>query len=184
MLFMFPGQGSQKIGMGKDIYDAFKSAKDVFHEVNDSISFKLSDIIFHGSEDELKATENTQAAIMATSMAFVEVLKKEYNLDLSGMASFFAGHSLGEYTALCADRVISISDAAKLLRVRGCAMANACPRLGIMAAIIGLRLETVEEIIAEYSTDGGVVQIATDNSAEQIVISGHKNIVQKAMEKA
>jgi [acyl-carrier-protein] S-malonyltransferase len=170
--------------MGKDIYDAFPSARDVFREVDDSISFKLSDLIFNGTEDELKMTENTQPALMTVSMAFVEALRKEFNLDISQKAGFFAGHSLGEYTALCAAGVISISNTAKILRIRGAAMSRAFPRGGAMAAILGLDLETVELMTNECSTEEEIVQIANDNSAGQTVISGHKNAVHKVMEKA
>jgi [acyl-carrier-protein] S-malonyltransferase len=184
MLFIFPGQGSQKIGMGKDIYDAFLSAKDVFHEVDDSISFKLSNLIFNGTEDELKATENTQPALMAVSIAFIRVLKKEFSLDIFEKAKFLAGHSLGEYTALCADGVISLSEVAKILRIRGAAMANAYPTGGAMAAIIGLDMEIVEEIVSECTSSDEMVQIANDNSVGQIVISGHEKAVKRAVKKA
>jgi [acyl-carrier-protein] S-malonyltransferase len=184
MLFMFPGQGSQKIGMGKDVYDAFQPAKDVFCEVDEAISFKLSDLIFNGSEDDLKATENTQPALMTVSMAFVRVLEKEFGADLSQKARFFAGHSLGEYTALCASRAISLCDAARILRARGAAMARACPTEGAMAAIIGLDVETVEKVISESVSAGEILQISNDNSVGQIVVSGHKNAVKKAVENA
>ncbi|MDR0968282.1 MAG: ACP S-malonyltransferase [Holosporaceae bacterium] len=184
MLFMFPGQGSQKIGMGKDVYDAFESAGDVFREVDDAISFKLSDLIFNGSEDDLKSTENAQPALMAVSMAFVRVLEKEFGVNIAEKARFFAGHSLGEYTALCASRAISLSDAAKILRLRGAAMARACPIGGAMAAIIGLDIETVEQIVGECASDKEVLQISNDNSVGQVVISGHENAVKKAAEKA
>ncbi|MDR2724207.1 MAG: ACP S-malonyltransferase [Holosporaceae bacterium] len=184
MLFVFPGQGSQKIGMGKDIYDAFPSARDVFHEVDDSISFKLSNLIFNGTEDELKQTENAQPALMATSMAFVRILQKEFGVDICAKARFLAGHSLGEYTALCAGEAISIADTARVLRVRGQAMSRAFPQNGAMAAIIGLDLETVEQIVFECYLDEEIVQIANDNSVGQVVISGHKNAVNRVMEKA
>ncbi|MDR2157975.1 MAG: ACP S-malonyltransferase [Holosporaceae bacterium] len=184
MIFVFPGQGSQKVGMGKDLYDAFSSAKNIFHEVDDSISFKLSDLIFNGAEDELKSTENAQPALMAVSMAFVKVLEEEFHLDVSQKARFLAGHSLGEYVALCADRVISVADAAKILRTRGAAMASACPTGGAMAAILGLDLETVEQILSECRSKDEIVQIANDNSVGQIVISGHEQTVKKAVEKA
>lgn len=182
MIFVFPGQGSQKIGMGKDVYDNFSSAKDVFHEVDDAISFNLSKLIFEGTEDELKRTENTQPALMTVSMAFVEVMKKELGVDLSQKAKFFAGHSLGEYTALCAAGTLSLRDTARILRVRGKAMAEACPSGGAMAAILGLDLDQVEEITKEASSDTAKVQIANDNSIGQIVVSGHAEAVKKAAE--
>jgi [acyl-carrier-protein] S-malonyltransferase len=183
MIFVFPGQGAQKIGMGKDVYDAFRSARDVFHEVDDAISLKLSDLIFNGTEEELKATENAQPALMTTSIAFLNVLKKEF-IDISQQIKFFAGHSLGEYSALCASEVISLSDAANLLKVRGKAMNDACPNDGAMAAIIGLNIDTVEKIVSECDSQNARVQIANDNSGEQAVISGHRSAVEKAMKKA
>ncbi len=182
MIFVFPGQGSQKIGMGKDIYDSFSSAKDVFHEVDDAISFHLSKLIFEGTEDELRRTENTQPALMTVSMAFVEVMKKEFGVDISEKAKYFAGHSLGEYTALCAADTLSLRDTARILRVRGKAMAEACPTGGAMAAILGLNINQVEEIVNKASSDVAKVQIANDNSIGQIVISGHEEAVKKAAE--
>lgn len=184
MIYIFPGQGSQKIGMGKDIYDAFQSARDVFHEVDDAISYKLSDLIFNGSEDELKSTENTQPALMTVSMAFVRALKIEAGIDITENAKFFAGHSLGEYTALCAASVISLADTAKILRLRGRAMSNAFPSGGAMAAILGLDIETVEKLVREVNSDDNFVQIANDNSDGQIIISGYKKAVDRAMEKS
>ena len=182
MIFVFPGQGSQKIGMGKDIYENFSSARDVFHEVDDAISFNLSKLIFEGTEEELKKTENTQPALMAVSIAFSEVMKKEFGFDLSEKAKFFAGHSLGEYTALCAAGAISLRDTARILRIRGKAMAEACPSGGAMAAILGLDINQVEEITKEAGSDTETVQIANDNSVGQIVVSGHAEAVKKAAE--
>lgn len=183
MLFMFPGQGSQKIGMGKDIFDAFQSARDVFYEVDDALSFNLSDLIFNGTEAVLKATENAQPALMTVSIAFLECLKKEFGFTLDNV-KFFAGHSLGEYTALCAAGVLSLRDTAKILKVRGQAMANACPTGGAMAAIIGLSLEIVEQIVSDSSSANHLVTIANDNSIGQIVVSGHESAVKSVIEKA
>lgn len=182
MIFVFPGQGSQKIGMGKDIYDNFSSAKDVFHEVDDAISFNLSKLIFEGTEEELKRTENTQPALMTVSMAFVEVMKKEFGIDISEKANYFAGHSLGEYTALCAAGALSLRDTARILRVRGKAMAEACPSGGAMAAVLGLDINQVEEIVKEASSDAAKVQVANDNSIGQVVVSGREEAVKKAAE--
>ena len=182
MIFVFPGQGSQKIGMGKDIYDNFSSAKDVFHEVDDAISFNLSKLIFEGTEEELKRTENTQPALMTVSMAFVEVMKKEFGIDISEKAKYFAGHSLGEYTALCAAGALSLRDTARILRVRGKAMAEACPSGGAMAAVLGLDINQVEEIVKEASSDAAKVQVANDNSIGQVVVSGREEAVKKAAE--
>lgn len=181
MLVVFPGQGSQKIGMGADIYEKFSCAKEVFQEVDDAISYKLSDLIFNGTEDELKLTQNAQPAIMTVSMAFVRVLSAEFGVDVTEKASFFAGHSLGEYSALCAAGVISLTDAAKILRVRGKAMAEACPNGGAMAAIIGLSMDDVEKIVNEINSDSSFVQIGNDNSPRQIIISGHENAIEQAM---
>ena len=181
MLVVFPGQGSQKIGMGADIYEKFSCAKEVFQEVDDAISYKLSDLIFNGTEDELKLTQNAQPAIMTVSMAFVRVLSAEFGVDVTEKASFFAGHSLGEYSALCAAGVISLTDAAKILRVRGKAMTEACPNGGAMAAIIGLSMDDVEKIVNEINSDSSLVQIGNDNSPRQIIISGHENAIEQAM---
>lgn len=184
MLLVFPGQGSQKIGMGKDIYDAFFSAREVFHEVDDAVSFKLSKLIFDGTEDELKATENTQPALMTVSIAFLRTMKEEYGLDIVSKAKYLAGHSLGEYTALCASGVLSLSDTAKILRTRGKAMAEAYPSGGAMAAIVGLNVNDIKKIISNIENKENIIQMANDNSVGQVVISGNKNAIEKAMEAA
>ncbi len=181
MIFVFPGQGSQRIGMGKDIFDNFSSARDVFHEVDDAISFNLSKLVFDGTEEDLKKTENTQPALMMVSIAFVETMKKEFGVDFSKV-KFFAGHSLGEYTALCAAGSISLRDTAKILRIRGKAMSSACPKGGAMAAILGLDVDQVEKIVEEACFESAKVQIANDNSIGQIVVSGHEEAVKKAIE--
>lgn len=181
MIFVFPGQGSQRIGMGKDIFDNFSSARDVFHEVDDAISFNLSKLVFEGTEEDLKKTENTQPALMMVSIAFVETMKKEFGVDFSKV-KFFAGHSLGEYTALCAAGSISLRDTAKILRIRGEAMSSACPKGGAMAAILGLDVDQVEKIVEESCFESAKVQIANDNSIGQIVVSGHEEAVKKAIE--
>lgn len=188
MLIVFPGQGSQKVGMGADIYENFVCAREVFKEVDDAISFNLSDLIFNGSEDELKLTQNAQPAIMTVSIAFLRVLVCEFGFNLTKSARFFAGHSLGEYTALCAAGVLSLSDTASILQIRGKAMADACPNGGAMAAIIGLDLENIKEIIASVTQrvvqSGLVLQIANENSPRQTIISGHTEAIEYAIEAA
>ncbi|MDR1375772.1 MAG: ACP S-malonyltransferase [Holosporaceae bacterium] len=184
MLIVFPGQGAQNVGMGKDVYDVFPSARGVFQEVDDAISQKLSQVIFQGTEEELKMTQNAQPALMTVSVALLRVLEKEFGCNIGSKASFFAGHSLGEYSALCASGVISLGEAAKVLKIRGNAMANAHPNGGAMAAIIGLDLDVLKNIVAECSSSQEIVQIANDNSAGQIVISGSSAAVEKAMEKS
>lgn len=175
---MFPGQGSQTPGMGLDVYNAFAGARLVFRQVDDALSLKLSDVIFHGSSDELKQTENAQPALMAVSMAYVVVLREEFGIDLAEHVLFFAGHSLGEYTALCASGVISLADAARILKIRGKAMAAAPSQDGAMAAILGLDLETVESLVNDECTRckaagaNSVLQIANDNAIGQVVVSG------------
>lgn len=172
--YIFPGQGSQKVGMGKDFADAFPAAKDVFAEVDAAIGKPLSKIIFEGPQEELGLTENTQAAIMATSIAIFRSLNK----DITELASFVAGHSLGEYSALCAAGALSLTDTAKLLKIRGQAMQAAVPvGVGSMAAILGLDFATVDAIAKEAGCEA-----ANDNDKGQVVISGLKDEVLKAME--
>jgi [acyl-carrier-protein] S-malonyltransferase len=180
---MFPGQGAQKIGMGKDIYDEFSCAREVFCEVDDAISQNLSNLIFNGSDDDLRKTENTQPALMAVSIAFLRVLTNKFGINMAEKTKFFAGHSLGEYTALCAAGVISLSDTARILKIRGKAMAEACPNGGGMAAILGLDINSIQKVIDEISNRDDFLQIANDNAPGQIIISGYKHAIQKATEK-
>lgn len=179
---IFPGQGSQKIGMGESLYKNFPTAKAVFEEVDDALNQKLSDIIFHGSEKELTLTENAQPALMAVSMALVRLLEQEGNITLKDHFTFLAGHSLGEYTACCAAGVFSISDTARLLKSRGCAMQKAVPDgEGAMAAILNLDFEVVYNICSDLSEqDALYCTIANDNSESQIVISGTDKAIDKA----
>jgi [acyl-carrier-protein] S-malonyltransferase len=182
--FVFPGQGSQTVGMGKAMYDNFEAARLVFQEVDDALSQKLSTIIFEGPDDILMLTENGQPAIMATSMAVLRVLQKECGLDLAKSAKFVAGHSLGEYTALCAAGALQLPDTARLLRLRGQAMQKAVPvGEGAMAAILNLNMDVVAKVAAE-AAQGEVCAIANDNSPGQVVISGHKAAIDRACELA
>lgn len=177
--FTFPGQGSQAVGMGKDLADNFAEARAVFEEVDEALGQKLSDIMWNGPEETLTLTANAQPALMAVSMAVIRVLEAK-GLDLKSKVSFVAGHSLGEYSALCAAGTFSIADTARLLRIRGNAMQAAVPvGEGAMAAIIGLEHGDVQAICAEASA-AGPCQIANDNGGGQLVISGGKAAVEKA----
>ena len=177
--FTFPGQGSQSVGMGKDLADAFPEARAVFEEVDDALGQKLSDVMWNGPEETLTLTANAQPALMAVSMAVIRVLEAR-GLTLADKVSFVAGHSLGEYSALCAAGTFTLSDTARLLRIRGNAMQSAVPvGQGAMAAIIGLEHDVVDAVCAEARADG-VCQIANDNGGGQLVISGSKAAVEKA----
>ena len=181
--FTFPGQGSQAVGMGKDLADNFVEARAVFEEVDEALGEKLSDVIFNGPEDRLTLTANAQPALMAVSLAVIRVLQAR-GLDLKSKISYVAGHSLGEYSALCAAGTFSLADTARLLRIRGNAMQAAVPvGVGAMAAIIGLEHADVIAVCAEASALGAC-QIANDNGGGQIVISGEKAPVEKAAELA
>lgn len=182
--FVFPGQGSQSVGMGKAMYDNFEAARLVFQEVDDALNQKLSQLLFEGPEDTLMLTENGQPAIMATSVAVFRVLQKECGLDLKQAAKFVAGHSLGEYSALCAAEALNLSDTARLLRLRGQAMQKAVPvGQGAMAAILNLDMDTVARV-AEEAAQGEICTLANDNSPGQVVISGHKTAIDRACELA
>ena len=176
----FPGQGSQAVGMGKELADAFPESKAVFDEVDDALGEKLSKIIWEGPEDTLTSTVNAQPALMAVSLAALRALEVQ-GFQVT-QAAYVAGHSLGEYSALAAARALSIADTAKLLRIRGEAMQAAVPvGKGAMAAIIGLEQEQVQTACANASDDKISCQIANDNGGGQLVISGHKEAVEKAM---
>ena len=177
--FTFPGQGSQAVGMGRDLADAYPEARAVFDEVDDALGEKLSAVMFDGPEDKLTLTANAQPALMAVSMAVIRVMEAR-GFVLKDKVSFVAGHSLGEYSALCAAGTFSIADTARLLRIRGNAMQAAVPvGEGAMAAIIGLEHGDVEAICAEAAASGAC-QIANDNGGGQLVISGSKVAVEKA----
>ena len=180
--FVFPGQGSQAVGMGKSLAANFAAARQVFEEVDTALDSKLSAVIFEGPADTLTLTENAQPALMAVSLATFRVLEKEAGLKLEGDAQFVAGHSLGEYSALAAAGAFTVADAARLLRTRGQAMQKAVPvGAGAMAALIGLEFDAASAIAAD-AAQGEVCQAANDNGAGQVVVSGNKAAVERAVE--
>lgn len=179
--FIFPGQGSQSVGMGKALADASAVARELFQEVDEALGENLSRLMFEGPEDRLTLTANAQPAIMAASLAALAVLEKEGGIRLSEKAGHVAGHSLGEYSALCAAGALPLADTARLLRLRGEAMQAAVPPgEGAMAAILALTIEDVRAIAAE-AAEGQVCAIANDNAPGQVVVSGHKAAVERAM---
>lgn len=180
--FLFPGQGSQAVGMGKSLAENFASARAVFEEVDAALGQKLSALMFEGPEDQLTLTANAQPALMAVSLAVIRVLEAEKGLDLARSAQFVAGHSLGEYSALAAAGALSITDIAKLLRIRGDAMQAAVPvGQGGMCALIGAEWDIASEIAKEAS-QGEVCDVANDNGGGQVVLSGHKGAIDRAIE--
>ena len=181
---LFPGQGSQTVGMGKALADAFPASREVFERVDAALGEKLSRVIFEGPEAELTLTANAQPALMATSLAALRALETVAGLDVARDAAFVAGHSLGEYSALCAAGALTIEDTARLLRIRGAAMQRAVPvGEGAMAVLLGLDFPAVAAIAAEAATaTGAVCEAANDNGGGQVVISGAKAAVEKAME--
>lgn len=179
--FVFPGQGSQKVGMGQDLSHAFATAREVFEEVDDALGEKLSTIIFDGPDEDLRLTRNTQPALMAMSMAVARVIESESGKKITELAHVVAGHSLGEYSALAAVGALSLADTARLLRLRGDAMQQAVPvGEGAMAALLGADLELAEEIAAT-AAEGEVCTLANDNAPGQVVISGAKSAIDRAV---
>lgn len=176
---VFPGQGAQAIGMGKALAEAYPASKAVFDEVDDALGQSLSDLIWNGDVDTLTLTANAQPALMATSLAAMRALEAEgFGLD---QAAFVAGHSLGEYSALAAAGALSVADAARLLRIRGSAMQDAVPvGIGAMAALLGLDFAAAQAV-AQEAAQGEVCQAANDNDPSQVVISGHKGAIERAM---
>ena len=180
--FVFPGQGSQTIGMGKELAENMPVAAQVFEEINDALGQNLSGLMFEGAQEELTLTQNAQPAIMAVSLAVIKVLEKDFDVKLANAASYVAGHSLGEYSALAASEAFSLSDTAKLLRLRGEAMQRAVPvGIGAMAALLGLNFDIAQEVAEEAAQDE-VCTAANDNADGQVVISGHKAAVERAIE--
>jgi [acyl-carrier-protein] S-malonyltransferase len=179
--FVFPGQGSQKVGMGAELVAASAAAREVFEEVDEALSQKLSAIMADGPEDQLTLTENAQPAIMANAIATLRVLEKEFGVKLADTAACVAGHSLGEYTALCAVGAFSLSDTARLLKLRGQAMQAAVPvGEGAMAALLGADIEKATAL-AQAAAQGDVCEVANDNDPAQVVISGHKAAIERAI---
>ena len=180
--FVFPGQGSQFVGMGKELSENFKSAKEVYEEVNEALSQDLFKIMVEGPESELTKTANTQPALMAHSMAVVRVLEKEFGIKLKDKASYVAGHSLGEYTAACAAGVFSLADTARLLRTRGEAMQQAVPLgFGGMAAVLGVSFKDIDALVEACNDENNLCVAANDNSDGQVVLSGHMAAIEKAV---
>jgi [acyl-carrier-protein] S-malonyltransferase len=182
LAFIFPGQGSQAVGMGKALADTFVQARAVFEEVDAALGEKLSKLVWEGPAEALTLTENAQPALMATSLAAMRVLEAEAGIDLARDAQFVAGHSLGEYSALAAARAFTVGDAARLLRIRGRAMQKAVPvGTGAMAALLGLEFDQAVAVAAE-AAQGEVCQAANDNGGGQVVVSGNKAAVERAVE--
>jgi [acyl-carrier-protein] S-malonyltransferase len=182
--FIFPGQGSQSVGMGKALFENFAASRAVFEESDDALSEKLSGLMFDGPEAELTLTRNAQPALMTVSMAALKALQSECGLDLRRDVAFVAGHSLGEYSALCAAGAFGIADAARLLRLRGGAMQKAvAPGEGAMAALLGLDAEAAAAVAAEAAAATGMVcEVANDNAPGQVVVSGARLAVERATE--
>lgn len=182
LAFVFPGQGSQNVGMGKALAENFTPARQIFEEVDTALGSKLSSVIFEGPADTLTLTENAQPALMAVSLAAMRVLEAEAGLNLARDAQFVAGHSLGEYSALAAAGALTVADAARLLRTRGQAMQKAVPvGVGAMAALIGLAFDAASAVAAE-AAQGEVCEAANDNGGGQVVVSGNKAAVERAVE--
>ena len=180
--FIFPGQGSQKVGMGSDLADASSAAREVFEEVDEALSQTLSSIMRDGPEADLTLTENAQPAIMANAIATLRVLEHEFGISLVDKGDCVAGHSLGEYTALCAAGAFSLTDTARLLKLRGQAMQAAVPvGEGAMAALLGADIDKASAL-AEAAAQGEVCEIANDNDPTQVVISGHRGAIERAVE--
>jgi len=179
--FVFPGQGSQKVGMGAELAEASPAAREVFEEVDDALGQKLSAIMRDGPDDVLTLTENAQPAIMANAIAVLRVLEKEGGISLAEKADFVAGHSLGEYTALCASGAFSLADTARLLKLRGNAMQAAVPvGVGAMCALLGADIEKATKL-AEAAAQGEICTVANDNDPGQVVLSGHKSAIERAI---
>src|ERR1700749_3708620 len=180
--FTFPGQGSQAVGMGKALAEAFPAARAVFDEVDAALGVKLTAIIWDGPGETLQLTENAQPALMAVSLATMRVLESEAGFSVAKHAAFVAGHSLGEYSALAAAGSLAVSDAARLLRIRGLAMQKAVPvGVGAMAALIGLEYDGAKVVAAEAASTG-ICEAANDNGGDQVVLSGNKEAVERAVE--
>lgn len=180
--FIFPGQGSQSVGMGKALSDASPAAREVFQEVDDALGQKLFRIMVEGPEDQLTLTENAQPAIMANAIATLRVLEKEGGIRLADKAQFVAGHSLGEYSALCAAGALDLATTARLLKLRGQAMQAAVPvGVGAMAALLGADIEKAQAL-ADAVAQGEVCMVANDNDPSQVVISGHRGAIERAIE--
>jgi [acyl-carrier-protein] S-malonyltransferase len=180
--FVFPGQGSQAVGMGKALAETFRAARGVFDEIDEALGDKLSRIMWEGPAETLTLTENTQPALLAHSLAVMRVLETEAGVDLARDAAFVAGHSLGEYSALAAAGSLTLADAARLVRIRGRAMQKAVPvGAGAMAALLGLEFDQAAEVAAQ-SAQGQVCQAANDNGGGQVVVSGDKAAVERAVE--
>ena len=179
--FVFPGQGSQTPGMGQALAAAFPTARELFEEVDEALSQHLSRLMFEGPEKELMLTENAQPALLAASLAVIRVLEKEAGFDIARQAAYVAGHSLGEYSALAAAGALSVAEAARLVKRRGQAMQKAVPvGVGAMAALLGLDIEAARAV-AEAAAQGQVCDLANDNSPGQIVVSGHRGAVERAV---
>ena len=182
--FVFPGQGSQAVGMGADLAGAFATARDVFHEVDEALKQNLSKLMREGPESDLVLTENAQPALMAVSVAVVRILERDGGKPIASLASHVAGHSLGEYSALAAAGSLQLADAARLLKLRGQSMQKAVPvGVGAMAALLGIELDPAQEACKE-AAQGQVVAVANDNGGGQVVVSGHKEAVERTIEAA